>query len=73
MNPIYVCNSSFLLNSVFAEDLSFKRIHDPNAIRHYISKTGLENLENSFKISTDLSLVSFYLWTPEGLDMKTKW
>ena len=39
---------------------------NPNELRHYISKEALEELEVSLpKIDTDLSKVTFYLWTPE--------
>ena len=43
---------------------------NPNELRHYISKEALEELEISLpKIDTDLSKVTFYLWTPErGLE-----
>ena len=43
---------------------------NPNELRHYISKEALEELEVSMpKIDTDLSKVTFYLWTPEqGLE-----
>ena len=43
---------------------------NPNELRHYVSKEALEELEVSLpKIDTDLSKVTFYLWTPErGLE-----
>ena len=43
---------------------------NPNELKHYISKEALEELEVSLpKIDTDLSKVTFYLWTPErGLE-----
>ena len=42
------------------------KVTDPNAIKHYLTKAALKNLERSYRISTNLSQVSFYLWTPEG-------
>ena len=43
---------------------------NPNELRHYVSKEALEELEVSLpKIDTDLSKVTFFLWTPElGID-----
>ena len=40
---------------------------DPNNITYYLSAEGIKQLENTFnsRISTDLSKVRFYLWTPE--------
>ena len=38
---------------------------DPNNITNYLTKEGIELLESSFRISTDLSKVRFYLYTPE--------
>ena len=49
---------------------------DPNNLANYLSIEGIKRLETEFaeystkfhddtKISTDLSLVQFYLWTPE--------
>ena len=42
------------------------KITDPNAVKHYLTKEALKNLERSYRISTNLSQVWFYLWTPEG-------
>ena len=38
---------------------------DPNEVRHYVSKSALQQLESSVRISSDLSEVRFVLWTPE--------
>ena len=48
---------------------------NPNEVSHYLTKEGIERLETQnrymkdTKISTDLSLVQFYLWTPERDDV----
>ena len=38
---------------------------DPNNITNYLTKEGIQRLEASFRISSDLSKVRFYLYTPE--------
>ena len=38
---------------------------DPNNPMHYLNAESVAKLESNFKISTDLSRVKFYLWTPE--------
>ena len=39
---------------------------NPNLVKYYVSKSGLQLLESSIKISSDLSKVRFVLWTPEN-------
>ena len=42
---------------------------NPNNLANYLTIRGINRLESKFqqeKISTDLSLVEFYLWTPES-------
>ena len=42
---------------------------NPNDVKYYVSKKALKELESSIKIDTDLSKVTFFLWTPElGID-----
>ena len=38
---------------------------NPNLVKHYTSKEAIEEIESTIKIDTDLSKVSFLLWTPE--------
>jgi len=63
---------SFLFSLVFATPL---KKFNPNDVSHYLTKEGIERLETQnrymkdTKISTDLSLVQFYLWTPERDDV----
>lgn len=39
---------------------------DPNNLMNYLSKQTIDIMEASNKISTDLSKVTFILWTPEN-------
>ena len=62
---------SLLLYAVIIKATPIKQqnIIDPNELRHYVSKEAVEALESSIRIDTDLSLVKFYLYTPEhGID-----
>ncbi len=40
-------------------------VTDPNNPKHYLTPESVQRLESTIKISTDLSLVRFFLWTPE--------
>ena len=55
---------TFALILAFAA-LSNAQWVDPNNITNYLSKEGIQHLEASIRISTDLSKVRFYLYTPE--------
>ena len=76
--PIRVFFSSilFVATLISAQPSKFKINTDPNNLANYLSIEGINLLEAEFadyptigkddtKISTDLSLVQFYLWTPE--------
>lgn len=54
------------MSSIDANPTVSKAVPDPNNVRHYLSFEAVQRLESSFKISTDLALVTFYLWTPEN-------
>ena len=59
----------FYAFTIKATPLKQQNIINPNEVRHYISKEAVEELESSIKIDTDLSKVTFYLYTPEnGVD-----
>ena len=67
--------SAFLFYSIFiyvvivkATPIKQRKIN-PNEVKYYVSKEALKELESSIKIDTDLSKVTFFLWTPElGID-----
>ena len=56
---------SYYLTTNQEPPFSLSSTINPNLVKHYVSKEALEKLEPFITIDTDLSKVSFLLWTPE--------